>query len=202
MKVEHLTMLAKHRMKRYHTRRLDQITQIVIHHSAAPANQQIADIAKYHVNHHGWPGIAYHYVVSANGQPYMTQEANVISYHAAGANTISLGICLLGDFTSKPPPPEQLAACRELIAALREQIPSITRVIPHNGVTGSSTACPGASFPMSLLESIPAPPVTETDEQTYSDLVGLYSYLDITDAPEEVRAAFNRLRRLPGMPPL
>ena len=63
-------------------------------------------------------------------------------------NLESIAICLVGDFTRRPPSSVQMAALASLVQQLRAyyHIPA-NRVIRHRDVPGKNTACPGARFP-------------------------------------------------------
>ena len=67
--------LPKHPDLQYDKRRLDQIDQVIIHHSATPVRASPESIARYHVgpNHissEGIPGIAYHFLINFSGQVF------------------------------------------------------------------------------------------------------------------------------------
>ena len=152
LRIDNVTeTLPRHGSKTYPKRRSEQITQIVIHHTAASAVQTPQAIANYHVKHNGWPGIAYHYLITPGGLIYKTNNTTSISYHAKGQNTVSLGICLIGDFSTAPPPEEQLLQMEALVRHIREELPNVRKVIPHEQVQGSKTACPGAMFPLGRI---------------------------------------------------
>jgi N-acetyl-anhydromuramyl-L-alanine amidase AmpD len=100
--------------------------------------------ARYHVNSRGYRCLGYHYMIDPRGGVYKCSGTTDVTAHAAGANDHAVGIALMGNFMSAPPPAVQLQALAELIAELRQAIPTIREVLPHRRVKGSSTACPGA----------------------------------------------------------
>lgn len=140
--------LPKHPSKAYKKRPLQQIDTIAIHHTVSPSDRTIASIARYHVDSRGWPGIAYHFVIKADGQVFMTNYMDTISYHAAGHNDHTIGIALQGDFSNAHPPARQLDAAKNLVAALRNYFNSMygidLKVAPHRAL--SQTACPGNTW--------------------------------------------------------
>ena len=81
---------------------------IVIHHSVTGPYYPIASIANYHISR-GYAGIAYHYVIDAGGRVSQCNDNMAFTWHGHDANS-GIGICLLGDFTTTPPPPAQLDA--------------------------------------------------------------------------------------------
>lgn len=130
------------------------IRNIVIHHSATKGSQKFSTFLKaIDQNHkdrlHPRPNglgshIAYHYVISSNGEVKATRPENEVGYHAGKwtTNISSLGICLQGDFTKESIPVEQLEAAKSLVYELREEYGlSPDKVLPHSKI--KATACPG-----------------------------------------------------------
>ena len=141
--VEDLTQkLPRHPTKLYESRPITDITTLVIHHSATGPSVRPERIAEYHIKRMDWPGIGYHFLVSADGVLYQTNPLETISYHATKANPYSLGICFLGNFNEQIPTPSQLQAGAHLLAWLMQELD-----IPLENVEGhmkfTTTACPG-----------------------------------------------------------
>ena len=137
--------LPKHETEEYETRPLEEIRYLVVHHSAVPAFVGPKTIAAYHVRRHEWPGIGYHFVVAEDGKLYQTNALETKSYHAAKANPYGVGICFLGNFTNRTPPPAQLQAGAHLIAWLMGELNLQTESIRgHKELMG--TACPGKQW--------------------------------------------------------
>jgi hypothetical protein len=118
-------------------------TKAIIHHSGGrqrPKNvrRHIQAIARHHVRRKGWPTIGYHAIIDADGHIYRTNMPQVASYHSGNTatNLTSYGICLLGDFRTYDPTPEQIDACRWLVGQL-----NVSEVLPHKAVV--QTSCPG-----------------------------------------------------------
>ncbi|HFD40862.1 MAG TPA: N-acetylmuramoyl-L-alanine amidase [Anaerolineae bacterium] len=134
--------LPRRRDREYPRRRA--ITRVIIHHSAAPARIGAARIAAYHVRH-GWPGIGYHFVITADGTIQQPQPLYLATWHTAGYNRASLGICLLGNFMRRLPPTEQLGAAAHLCAWLMEahDLPA-SAIVGHRDL--NRTACPGRTW--------------------------------------------------------
>lgn len=137
--------LPKHDSNEYETRPLDEIRYLVIHHSAVPPTVSPKSIAAYHVRRHNWPGIGYHYLVAEDGTLYQSNALETKSYHAVKANPYGVGICFLGNFTKKVPPPAQIRAGAHLVAWLMGELN-----LPLDGIKGHkelmSTACPGKQW--------------------------------------------------------
>lgn len=146
--------LPTHPTNTYPTRPIEAITTITIHHAASNSTPQ--QMASYHVNTRGWPGIGYHYVVMADGTIYQTNYHTTKSYHAGSYNAPgdenywSLAVCLSGNFQEQPPPQRQLDAARVLVGWLFNQLPGVNGgadVVRHKDMPGAQTACPGNTSP-------------------------------------------------------
>ena len=139
--------LPQHPTKRYNSRDIDIISQVVIHHVGVNAVVPPQNTAAYHVRK-GWPGIGYHFYVRTDGSAYQTQGLETVSWHCGGScNTISVGICLEGSFVgNRVPPDAQLAATRDVIRWLLWQLE-----LPESAVVGHkdvrATRCPGDTWP-------------------------------------------------------
>ncbi|MGE4425993.1 MAG: N-acetylmuramoyl-L-alanine amidase [Solirubrobacteraceae bacterium] len=128
-------------------------------------------ITEYHVRSNGWNDIGYNFVVDRFGQIFEGRAGGidrpVIGAQAAGWNSFSTGIAIIGDFTATGPPEAALAAVAALIrwklavhgvpsagtVALesiggsgnqypRGRVVTLPRVLGHRD--GTKTDCPGA----------------------------------------------------------
>ena len=143
--------LPKHKTLRYNTRLLDEITQIIVHHSATNSGTPEA-FARYHVEENGWPGIGYHYVISKTGQIYKCQNVTTVSYHAGNANRRSIGVCLVGNFDTQTPTDVQMDALMELLAELITAYPAAKgNIIGHREVPRTYKSCPGKNVDMNKV---------------------------------------------------
>jgi N-acetyl-anhydromuramyl-L-alanine amidase AmpD len=122
------------------------IDKIVLHHSATPSgNAEIFD--KYHRETNGWACIGYHYVICNGnggadglieyGRPLQFQGA-----HCKNNNLTSIGICVIGDFTTKNPTTKQMESLDRLVKTLKLAFKDIA-VYFHRDLANSS--CPGDS---------------------------------------------------------
>ncbi|MED2894997.1 N-acetylmuramoyl-L-alanine amidase [Brevibacillus porteri] len=143
--------LPRHKTLKYGRRKLTDIRSAAVHHSATLSGSPEA-FARYHVNTNGWPGIAYHYVIQKDGVIYWCNDPEAISYHVGNSNRHALGICLVGDFRTQKPTPEQLDAANRLIQHLQVQIPSMKQVFGHQEYPGYAWKnCP--AFPMGTFRT-------------------------------------------------
>lgn len=155
--------LLKHPTKRYATRKLNAITHICIHHSAAPATIPIENVAEYHVKEKDWPGIGYHFYVKPDGATYQTNRMETVSYQVSDNNHYTIGVCVAGDFTYKPPPAGQVEAAARLVAWLMQElkVPD-ANIMGHKEFPKNDTSCPGetwlknVTWKNALLDSIRA----------------------------------------------
>lgn len=124
----------------YDTRNLNQIEQIVVHHSAS-LNQTADDFANYHVLTRGWPGIGYHFVIEKDGTIIQGNPLENISYNTQNQNTKTVAICLSGNFDLEQPTGEQMDSLAKLISHLRGELPQSLEVYGHRDF--AATSCPG-----------------------------------------------------------
>jgi N-acetyl-anhydromuramyl-L-alanine amidase AmpD len=149
-------------------RRAKPPTMVVIHHTDTPKNFTVEQIARYHVfgerkDTDGslikgpWPGIGYHFVITADGTIYRCQNEMTRSYHVGGtANETSIGVSLIGRFMQRgydgkvqktvdqvPTSPQLISAGRLTAWLMQEYGIPEDRVLGHRDVWPRSTACPG-----------------------------------------------------------
>lgn len=139
------------------SRSLADISDLIIHHSDGPSDQDPLAIDQEHRNE-GWSMIGYDYIIAGNGTIYKGRPDDVVPSAAYGRNAQSVDVCLLGDFQPNTPgfasavPAAQLQAVKDLSVYLHQRYPSIARTIGHRDVaklfypnnTGDyATSCPG-----------------------------------------------------------
>lgn len=145
------------------------VTHLVVHHSAG-ANQAadwaavVRSIWVLHVRGNGWNDIGYNYLIDPDGVLYEGRAGGdgVLGAHFSGVNTGTMGVCLLGTFSTQAATPQALATLRALLTtkARRWQVDAGGRS-PHaasglelNVISGhrdaglspratSTTECPG-----------------------------------------------------------
>lgn len=139
--------LPHHPEREYKERSLHSIRGIVLHHSASFAGTP-QSFANYHINGHGWPGIGYHYVIDSTGVVYLTNFLTSVSYHCAGNNSKTIGICLLGNYMNEPQNEAQSNSLYHLISKLTKLL-DIRFISPHRRF--KATSCPGTMFDFSSL---------------------------------------------------
>jgi N-acetyl-anhydromuramyl-L-alanine amidase AmpD len=135
---------------------------ILVHHTATDRGNACL-INRSHRFRGFWHGLGYHFLIDngtlgkADGQieasPRWIKQQNGAHCKAGGMNSKGIGIGLVGNFSEGLPTQKQLRSLIYLTKALRQtySIPP-QRVLPHRGVAGASTECPGTRFPWSTLE--------------------------------------------------
>ncbi|HWI57723.1 MAG TPA: N-acetylmuramoyl-L-alanine amidase [Bacillota bacterium] len=146
---------------------------IVIHHSGVDTGT-VRSMDRYHrEQRHMENGLAYHFVIG-NGSGMGSGEiavgrrwvAQLDGGHLASEdqNKVALGICLVGDFDTHKPGPNQMQSLRALVQALLARChlpPSAVKV--HQQINIRGTRCPGANFPTaSFLSSLKPPAAADT----------------------------------------
>jgi hypothetical protein len=98
-----------------------------VHHTASSndytaeqAAAMVRGIYAYHVTSNGWSDIGYNYLVDRFGRAYEGRfgglDAFVIGAHTGGFNKGSLGVSLLGDFSTVPPSDSTLRTLSDVLA--------------------------------------------------------------------------------------
>ncbi len=145
--------LLQHATKRYQRRSLSAITHIVIHQSGVAANIPLADIAKYHVEQLGWPGVGFHFYILPDGRIQQGNALEMVSYQAGPANPYSVGICFAGKFDQFVPTAAQIDAGASLIVWLLHVLAlPIENVVGHNDLPffQGKIPCPGQQWRQGL----------------------------------------------------
>jgi len=124
--------------------KLQAVQFIVVHHSASPPTWTVEDIDRIHKTEKKYAGIGYHFVVTADGVAHRARPEDLQGAHCAGYNHLSLGVCLVGDFSRDVPPDKQLDTAADLCRWLLARYPN-ARLAPHREL--SATECPGNKFP-------------------------------------------------------
>jgi hypothetical protein len=99
----------------------------VVHHTAGAAGSNPAEAAAivrsilaYHVQANGWDDIGYNFLVDRFGNVYEGRwggvDRAVVGAHALGFNRGSVGVALIGTYSSAAPPRAELTALEKLLA--------------------------------------------------------------------------------------
>lgn len=177
----------------------DVVRHGVVHHTAGrndytwdEAPRIVKGIYEYHVRANGWKDIGYNLLVDKFGRVYEGRyggvDLPVIGAHAAGANTGTFGVALIGDFRWAEPPEAMRWALFEVLAwkfelhaidplltadtATRSDVPTL---VGHRDAGTTQTTCPGDQVDKRL----------EGWRQGLSERVGSVTFADIAGHPHE-----------------
>lgn len=124
-----------------HTR--EETDSIIIHHTAGLQSDTARTIHEYHKSKE-WAGIGYHYLVGESGLVEIGRPRDAIGAHAAGHNSDTVGIALIGNYNDYEPSRDQIENLAVLIANICYDYniePCDTTILGHRDV--DATACPG-----------------------------------------------------------
>ena len=137
-------------------------SRFIVHHTDTANNDPnpaatVRAILAYHTQSNGWDDIGYNFLIDQQGRIYEgryaggpvagenAQRLGVIGAHAQGYNTGSIGISLLGNFTTASPTDAQMSSLNRLIAwkadRLNIDLTNANNVVGHRDV--NQTSCPG-----------------------------------------------------------
>ena len=126
-----------------------KITFIVVHCSATRCNHPftVKDLYHDHVELRGMTYIGYHYYIRRDGRVELTRPLERIGGHARGWNAHSIGICYEGGLNENGVVADtrteaQKKAMAELVVRLKQQFPTINKVMGHRDLPGVQKACP------------------------------------------------------------
>ena len=128
------------------------IERMTVHHTAAvldsnhKAPARVRQHQRFHIDDRGWPDLAYHFIVDANGHVYEGRPVTAVG--DTGTNYDPTGhflVCAEGDFNQQSIPPIQVAAVVDLLAwgAVQFGVDAST-IRGHRD--WASTSCPGEEF--------------------------------------------------------
>jgi len=144
------------------------VTHLIVHHTFSPSTAVNGDWAAtvrsiwhFHVFSNGWADIGYNYVIDQNGVIYEGRAGgdNVLGAHFSGVNGGTMGVVIIGDFTSMTPPPAALGSLKKILAWKADQRgidPTGQSLHVSSGLTlknisghrdgPGATECPGDAF--------------------------------------------------------
>ena len=157
--VPRLSWNANEKIRRERPKYAPALRLAIVHHTAGSNSYRpsqsaaiVRAIELYHVLGNGWNDIGYNFLVDKYGQIFEGRyggiDRNVVGAHAQGFNTGSVGVALLGTYTSKAP---SAAALRSLEALLAWRL-DLAHVDPRSALTYLSGGNPrfGPGVPVFL----------------------------------------------------
>jgi len=151
-----------------------KIDEIIIHCTATrpdwweskSSQAKVNEVRNWHTSK-GWSDIGYHYLIDRNGTVVAGRPLDRVGAHVKGHNTGTVGISLFGGFGGSAGDSfadnfteDQERALLDLIAKLKADHPSITKISGHNQY--AAKACPCFSVPAWVSKAKPTkmkPPV-------------------------------------------
>jgi uncharacterized protein (TIGR03437 family) len=146
------------------------VTHLIVHHTAGSNTSSdwaavVRSIWNFHIFTNGWSDIGYNYLIDPNGVIYEGRAGgdNVTGAHFSCQNGGTMGVSLLGTFTTVQPTTAALTSLKEILswkadqrnidpaassyhAGMRETLANISGHRDGNGLAQScgATECPGA----------------------------------------------------------
>ncbi len=185
------------------------VTHLIVHHSAGSNSSSdwaavLRSIYQLHTVTNGWCDVGYNYLIAPNGVIYEGRGGgdNVVGAHFCGYNSGTMGVCMLGTYTSVSPPAALLTSLSKILAWKADQRginPLGVSYHPTSGLTinnitghrvGCTTECPGDAFfnndlanirmdVLSLIQSL-APKVVSATPAGGTSGVKVYAPIQIT----------------------
>ena len=148
--------LPKNPNSSYPTRTLSQIDTIIVHHSAVPSTAGGANpvgYANFHINspNYGFPAIAYHVVIQPNGEAFLTNRLETISYHVGALNTNAVGVVVSGNFDNENLTDIQRDTLVKVLKWIQKKVGKKLKI--HGHYRYANKTCPGMNV-RSKLDSI------------------------------------------------
>lgn len=145
----HYLILSEEIKKKLKRRKYEDITAIVLHHSAGRGS--IENVDKMH-RERGYTCIGYHYYITRDGELHGGRPIEYIGAHAKGHNKNTIGICLEGDFRKDEPTDEQIQLLGLIVKHLMINVPTIKTIYNHRDLC--KTLCPVIDLKSKVLELI------------------------------------------------
>ncbi|KAG8448443.1 hypothetical protein GDO86_015511 [Hymenochirus boettgeri] len=129
------------------------VLYVIIHHTAGASCStksacitQVKNVQNYHMKSNGWCDIGYSFLVGEDGNIYEGRGWATVGAHAPNYNSNSIGINVIGTFTSRNPNTAAQNAVKNLIkcGVSKGYIKANYILKGHRNVT--PTECPGNTF--------------------------------------------------------
>jgi hypothetical protein len=117
----------------------------------------VDNIRHQHINSNGWSDIGYHRLIDRNGDSFAGRDEQYVGAHAEGANSDSIGICMMYGTDDSSVTKESVDALVTYLISKHKQyniIPSSKSIIGHCDTI--ATQCPGIVYPLipSIIERV------------------------------------------------
>ena len=131
-----------------------QTHRIIYHHSLSDLST-VDNIRRYHMDHHGWSDIGYHFVVELDGQIEHGRAVTLVGAHAFGRNRDSIGVCIVGNLHDHEPTMNQIYSCQRIYHDVCRAYSKSLRIEMHRphvfnlfepASYGRFNSCPGSKM--------------------------------------------------------
>ena len=196
---------------RHGTLRYTTVTHLIVHHTVNSNTSPdwpavVRSIWSFHIFDRGYSDLGYNYLIDPNGVIYEGRSGgdNVLGAHFSGVNAGTMGVALIGTFTSGLPTLKARESLRRLLAWKADQRDLIPYTAAFHASSGlslkviaghrdgpSPTECPGQA----LYLFLPQLRVEVLQEMTGSTALTTVSAADFAPrplAPDSIAAAFGR----------
>jgi len=126
------------------------IPRYFVHHSAGAActteaacKSAVKGIQNYHMDSQGWSDIGYNFLVGEDGNAYEGRGWDRVGAHSPNYNSVALGVCVIGTYTSRNPNAAALSATQQLISCGISMGKLSSTYSLHGHRDGTCTECPG-----------------------------------------------------------
>jgi hypothetical protein len=136
------------------------VSFLIIHHENGANTStdwpaRVRSVQNFHMDTNGWADIGYNYLVDPNGVAYEGRGGgeNVVGAHNCGKNASTMGVCMLGTFTSVKPTNNAEYTLKRIMAwKAKQRGINVTSTGSLGGTTigrltghraSCSTSCPG-----------------------------------------------------------
>jgi hypothetical protein len=116
-------------------------TIFAVHHSGADDDQTPREIQDFHMRDRGWSDIGYNFLIGPDGTIYAGRGWLVVGAHISGHNTSAIGVCVIGNYVSRPVPEPVRDSLAWLYREANRRAGKTLRIRTHQQL--ASTACPG-----------------------------------------------------------
>ena len=155
--------------------------KIILHCSATKDTESVSweAIKRYHTQNKGWRDIGYHYGIERvgdriqllRGRPWWERGAHC---RAANRNFDSLGLCVVGEYDSNPPPPEIYDATVRALTMMCSLFWIKAEDVYGHREFESHKTCPGSKWDLDKLRADIAqivPPLDDVEGMKIGDFV-------------------------------
>ncbi|MBS1809804.1 MAG: N-acetylmuramoyl-L-alanine amidase [Acidobacteria bacterium] len=120
-----------------------RVQHLIVHHTATANDVQdwpavVRTIWNFHAFTNGWRDLGYHYLIDPNGVVYQGHVGGdqAAGMHFSCANTGTMGIAMLGNFTSQAPTEKALKSLKDLLAQKARELRLDPTAVSYHPSTG------------------------------------------------------------------